>query len=226
MTGECVQISPFGRNDRGVRADLSPVQVGVEMTSAVAAGNPDHALNRRRARRQGLASWVHDAGHAHTPPTAAGDDETMNATRWTAAAVAAALALAGCASGPRLTDVQKHELYRSHAGEPVDSFSYLGGITGWTPLGDEALAVWTRPSEAWLLDLHGPCNDLRFAHAIGLTGSMSRVHASFDKVLVHSPGGMDFPCHIRQIRPLDVKALRATEKELREASVQAREADG
>ena len=49
--------------------------------------------------------------------------------------------------------------------------------------GDEALAVWTRPNEAWLLDLSGPCPDLEFTHAIGLTDNLGMVHARFDKVL-------------------------------------------
>ena len=54
--------------------------------------------------------------------------------------------------------------------------------------GDSALAVWTRPSEAYLLELSGPCPDLSYA-AIGLTSSMGRVSSRFDKVLVRDPTG-------------------------------------
>jgi len=32
-------------------------------------------------------------------------------------------------------------------------------------------------------------------------------------VLVRSRGSISMPCHIRQIRPLDVKAVRAAEKQ-------------
>ncbi len=141
-----------------------------------------------------------------------------------AAMLAAALALSGCASDLGLRTAEKRALYEAHAGAPVSSFRYFGSINGWTPLGEEALAVWTRPSEAWLLTLQGPCPDLEFAPAIGLTSQMNQVHARFDKVIAHGSGSMRLPCHIREIRPLDVKALRASEKELREARVQEREA--
>ena len=140
------------------------------------------------------------------------------------AGLAAMLALAGCATDAALRDSEQLALYRAHAGEPVGSFNYFGSISGWTPLGDSALAVWTRPSEAWLLELTGPCQDLEYAPAIGLTGNMNRVYARFDKVLVDSRGVVNMPCHIQQIRPLDVKALRAAQKQLREARVQEREA--
>jgi hypothetical protein len=33
---------------------------------------------------------------------------------------------------------------------------FFGSLNGWTELGDSALAVWTRPSEAYLLELRGP----------------------------------------------------------------------
>lgn len=139
-------------------------------------------------------------------------------------ALAGLLALAGCASDAGLRESEKLALYTAHAGEPVSSFRYFGSINGWTPLGDSALAVWTRPSEAWLLELQGPCQDMSFSPTIGLTNQMGRVHARFDKVIVRGGGAIGMPCHIGRIRPLDVKAIRATEKELREARVEEREA--
>ncbi|WP_298573591.1 DUF6491 family protein [uncultured Luteimonas sp.] len=149
----------------------------------------------------------------------------MDISKLKVVALAASLALAACASDSGLRTEEKRALYQSHAGEPVSSFRYFGSINGWSPLGDSALVVWTRPSEAWLLTLQGPCPDLEFAPAIGLTSQMNQVHARFDKVIAHGAGSMQLPCHIREIRPLDVKALRASEKELREARVQEREAD-
>jgi hypothetical protein len=104
---------------------------------------------------------------------------------------------------------------------------FFGTLNGWTELGDSALAVWTRPSEAYLLELRGPCQDLPYATAIGLTSQMNRVSARFDKVLVRDPtGGPRMPCFINSIRKLDVKALRASEQELRQAQVQEREESG
>lgn len=142
----------------------------------------------------------------------------------TIAAAATLLALVACASSQGLDAAAKRALYQSHAGEPVSSFRFFGSINGWTPLGDSALAVWTKPGEAWLLALQGPCSDLEFAPAIALTSQMNQVHARFDKVIAQGGGSMRLPCHIREIRPLDVKALRASEKELREARAQEREA--
>lgn len=148
----------------------------------------------------------------------------MNTKSLTTVALAAMLALAGCATSGKLGEAEKLALYQAHAGEPVNSFGYFGSINGWTPLGDSALAVWTKPREAWLLELRGQCPDLSFAPVIGLTSNMNRVHAGFDKVIVRSPGAMNIPCYIGQIRPLDVGALRASEKELREARAEEREA--
>ncbi len=45
----------------------------------------------------------------------------------------------------------------------------------------------------------------------------------FDKVLVRGPAATGMPCYIRTIRPLDLKALKQSEKELREARIEERE---
>ncbi|MEG0194618.1 MAG: DUF6491 family protein [Stenotrophomonas sp.] len=134
------------------------------------------------------------------------------------------LALAGCATTGRLGSAEKLDLYRAHAGSPQKDMQFFGSLNGWTELGDSALAVWTKPSEAYLLELSGPCPDLSYAPAIGLTSHMGRVSAPFDKVLVRDPtGGPRMPCFIKTIRKLDVKSLRAEEKEMRQAQVQERE---
>ncbi|WP_313643203.1 DUF6491 family protein [Stenotrophomonas sp.] len=142
--------------------------------------------------------------------------------------VAAMLAatLAGCATTGKLSSDERLQLYRSHAGAPVNSFKYFGSLNGWTELGDSALAVWTRPNEAWLLNLGGPCMDLSYAPAITVTNMMGQVSARFDRVIVHGSGPMaHVPCRIESIQPLDVKALRASEKEIREAKIAERAAD-
>lgn len=144
-----------------------------------------------------------------------------------AIALFAAAALAGCATTGKLSSSERLELYRAHAGAPVRDFQYFGSLNGWTELGDSALAVWTKPSEAWLLSLGGPCMDLSYAPAIGVTSMMGRVSAKFDRVIVRggNPGMAPIPCRIDTIQPLDVKALRASEKELRDAKVEARAED-
>ena len=126
------------------------------------------------------------------------------------AALAAVLALSACATG-RESGNQKLALYRAHAGAPVPAFRYLGRMDRWEALGDSALAVWTRPNEAWLLDLGGPCPGLDYAFAIGLTSNTGQVSARFDDVLVPDRAP-NVPCRIQTIRPLDAGALKAAEK--------------
>ncbi|WP_407352021.1 DUF6491 family protein [Luteimonas sp. R10] len=132
------------------------------------------------------------------------------------------LVLSACASTP--TDAQRLEVYRSNAGEPVRDFRFFGRLSGWTPLGDDALVVWTRPNEAYLLELMGPCQDLDFASAIGLTSFSGQVSARFDEVIVYGggPGVGRIPCRIQEIRPVDVKAAKVAQQELREAKIEER----
>ena len=141
--------------------------------------------------------------------------------------LALGFALTACATIPKQTDAEKLALYRAQAGEPVKDFRYFGSINGWTPLGDSALVVWTKPSEAFLLELYGPCSNLGFAPAITLSNTMGQVSARFDSVKVHGGGSshMDIPCRIQTIRPLDVKGLKQAQQELREAKLVERPAE-
>lgn len=123
--------------------------------------------------------------------------------------------LAGCASNPAQHDRDQLALYRTHAGAPVASFHYLGRMSSWTALGPEALAVWTTPGRAYLIDVDGPCLDLEFAQAVQLSTSTGMVHARFDHVTPLGSGAHAVPCRIREIRPLDVKSLRVAQREAR-----------
>ena len=126
---------------------------------------------------------------------------------------AACLPLLGaCATDRAQRDADELALYQAHAGAPVKKFRYHGSLNGWTPLGDSAIAVWTRPSEAWLLDLTGPCPDIESTPAIEVTNTFGEVSVPFDKVIVRNRSVIDMPCHIKQIRPLDVKAIRAARR--------------
>lgn len=134
-----------------------------------------------------------------------------------AALTVCAASLSACATGSAGRDAETRARYVAHAGAPVDKFRLFGQLTRWTALDDQSLVVWTRPSEAWLLDLTGPCPDLEYAYAIGLTDTLGTVNARFDKVLVSSRSPVKLPCHIAQIRPVDTKALKADTREARES---------
>ena len=131
----------------------------------------------------------------------------MNATSpCLAACVLALLAAGGCATVPRMSDAERLSLYMAHAGEPVRDINYYTPI-GWTEVDDQHIALQTRPSEEWLLTLSGPC----LAHAMGnpaltISSQFNRVTSKFDRV---SFGDPPFACRIEEIRPIDVKAMRA-----------------
>lgn len=119
---------------------------------------------------------------------------------------AAALAIAaGCASVPQ---AQREAAYEAAAGASVKSFRFFNPLWSWESLGTDRLVVYTKPKEAWLLDVPG-CNGLPFATVIGLTSNLNQVSVRFDKVLT---GRHDFPCTITRIRPVDVARLKSAQQ--------------
>ncbi len=139
----------------------------------------------------------------------------MNRSILTLSALLAALAVSGCATNAGLRDDERLTLYRTHAGEPVDSIQYTGSYNGWTPLSDGVFALWTRPSQAWLVELYSPCSGIDYADTIGFRDANGRLSARFDHVYVGSHGLIPISCTIKEIRPLDVKAIRIAEKDAR-----------
>jgi len=119
-------------------------------------------------------------------------------------ALAAAALLAGCAS------LKKSQLdYHEYTGEPVKSF-YMSNFDGWAPVSKDELVVWAGINKAYLLKVTGYCPDLQFANAIAVTSTANTVD-KFEKVIV----GKD-RCFIQEIRPVDVKQMKADRKILRE----------
>jgi hypothetical protein len=127
----------------------------------------------------------------------------------TFSSVCAAALLTGCASGPKLN-------YTEYAGEPVKSF-YMSNFDGWSAVSRDQLVVWTGLNKAYLLKIEGYCPDLQFANAIAVTSTANTVD-KFEKVLV----GRD-RCLINEIRPLDVKQMKADRKIMREEQKQMRQ---
>ena len=145
----------------------------------------------------------------------------MQNRRMPVLAIAVAMAaLSGCAS-TGMDAAEKLAAYQAAAGEPVDSFNYFGRINGWTPLDDRHIAVWTRPREAFLLTFAGSCSDIDFAPVISLTSQANRVYAGFDKVMAHNRTGIQMPCRIQEIRPLDTARVKAAEKAARDGAQDA-----
>jgi hypothetical protein len=117
---------------------------------------------------------------------------------------AAAMVLAGCAS------LKKSQLdYHEYTGEPIKSF-YMSNFDGWAPVSKDELVVWSGINKAYMLKVTGYCPDLQFAHAIAVTSTANTVD-KFEKVIV----GRD-RCFIQEIRPVDVKQMKADRKLMRE----------
>ncbi len=123
-----------------------------------------------------------------------------------AAGLAALGLLGACAGGmPMREDAQVvRDRYGAYAGEPIDSFTWLGRYDGWESIGRYELVVFTGVSDAYLLKVGPPCENLQFAQRIGLTSTGSAVHARFDSV---TSGG--WRCPIEEIRRIDYKRMRA-----------------
>jgi len=133
------------------------------------------------------------------------------------------LLLAACSSVPYAERVSKQQhAYAAAAGEPVNSFRFIS-LYSWEALGDRQVVVYTRPTQAWLLDLGGGCPDLDIGNSLGLTSDFNRVQVGFDKVI---PGRSGFPCRISQIRPIDMAKLKAARQQQRQISSEPREAAG
>jgi hypothetical protein len=127
----------------------------------------------------------------------------------------AAALLAGCASVPL---AQRQAAYAAAAGAPVNSFRFFTPLWSWEPLGPDQVVIYTRPKEAWLLDVPG-CTELPFAKAIGLTSNLNQVSINFDKVVIDRN---TFPCTIHRIRPVDVGKLKAVQQEQRKIESEPR----
>lgn len=127
-----------------------------------------------------------------------------------------ALALVACASTPpderraqRLVEVQ------AVAGEPVDSIWYQR-LVSWEALGEEHLMISTRVNEAWLLRVDRPCTELPWVNELGIDNRNNRITTSFDSVVAGSQR-----CRIREIREVDVAALRERGRNRPVTSIQA-----
>jgi hypothetical protein len=162
--------------------------------------------------------------YARAASTAAFLQPTMADTmRRTPSLLLLAAALAACATGPTLTTPERLALYRQHAGAPVASFRLdrMTGTQNWTPLGDQALAVWSSPNRGHLIEMRSRCSGLSMTHRISITNSMGQVTTRMDSVVPRSGAATvsRSACRIDTIRPLDGASLRDAKRELREAEI-------
>jgi hypothetical protein len=121
-----------------------------------------------------------------------------------AASALAVVVLLGCASEG---GIARHRSdpgleYAPYAGAPIDSFITFG-LHGWEVAGRDKLVIWNGVNEAYLVTLGGICSELQWVQRVAVTSTTHRV-SKFERVHV----GRD-SCPIDEIRPLDIKRLKA-----------------
>ncbi|HJX86803.1 MAG TPA: DUF6491 family protein [Gemmatimonadales bacterium] len=121
----------------------------------------------------------------------------------------ASLSLAACASTGRMSESDKLALYSSHAGAPVRDIRYYSPI-GWDKVDDQHLLLTMRPTEVWLIRVSGPCLDWGGASpTIQVSTQSGRLSAKFDRI---STPQTPVSCRVEEIRPVDVAAVRASQR--------------
>lgn len=119
-----------------------------------------------------------------------------------------AIPLLGACATTRMSEGDKLALYTGHAGAPVKSITYRTPIS-WERIDDSHLLLTIRPNEAWLFELPSGCMSwVGSGPAIEISNQAGFVSAGFDRVTSNAPGA-PMGCVIRQIRPIDVAAVKA-----------------
>jgi hypothetical protein len=112
--------------------------------------------------------------------------------------------LAACASNSQRNTSGD---YARYAGPPIDSFTYMGGISGWNLVDRDHLVVWTGVNDAYLLTVDQPCGDLAFTQRIGLSSTTHSVTRGFDSVILQRDR-----CRISEIRRVDYAQMKADQR--------------
>lgn len=101
---------------------------------------------------------------------------------------------------------KKTQHYVDYAGDPVQSVKYAN-LYNWQRTGNKSIAVWTKPSTAYLLTLKNNCDALTGQVKIeigGVDGIGGKLQAGTDDVVI---GGVR--CRITQIQPIDLQKMKA-----------------
>jgi Family of unknown function (DUF6491) len=111
---------------------------------------------------------------------------------------------------------QRRALVTEFAGAPRASVSFMRHYD-FEPLGEHTLLLYESINRAYLLEIEDFCPELTSALSIGIDNKTSTLSAKFDSVKVRGRS-----CRILEIRPVDVKAMKAAQKQAREAEKAAK----
>lgn len=129
--------------------------------------------------------------------------------------------LAACSGIPlHESDQEVRDRFNAYAGEPIDRLTWLGRFDSFQPISRNEVVVFAGPSDAYLLRVGPPCDNLQFANRIGVTSTAGTV-SRFDSVIVGRWPGWRDRCPIEEIRKVDYRRMRA---DMRLDAQRAREA--
>ncbi|HEX4266809.1 MAG TPA: DUF6491 family protein [Steroidobacteraceae bacterium] len=111
--------------------------------------------------------------------------------------------LASCASTPLgRQDSAERASYMTHAGKPVDRFTWVTSYRRSAPISSDQILVWTGLTQAYLVTVLHPCANLWFANDVGFTQTGDSVYARLN--LVKADG---WTCGIKTIQPIDYRGV-------------------
>ena len=146
----------------------------------------------------------------------------MRVSALAALSAVSALSVAETPAAAQDKYAQRKAFVSQFAGETKSSMPFFRSYD-FEPLGDDALLLWESPGRAYLLDIEDFCPDLPSAQAIAINNKGSTVNARFDSITVLTRGQQATDrCRILEIRPVDVKAMKAAEKAERELDKNAK----
>jgi hypothetical protein len=98
------------------------------------------------------------------------------------------------------------------AGAPVRYIlPIFGSLYAWDAISDHQVVAYATPKRAYLLDLPS-CPGIEHTPAIFISSKMGRISVNFDTV---TPSTTRVPCHIKQIRPLDIAKLKQANESIK-----------
>lgn len=124
----------------------------------------------------------------------------------------AASLLAACASTD-MPDASRLDMLQANAGPPLKQVRYTEPM-GWDRVDGRHVLLDMRPRETLLLTLNGPC--LEWDMGSPLLAVRSQTGFLLDKFDSVQVVGSQVRCQIDEIRLVDMQAVRAAEKQLRD----------
>ena len=124
----------------------------------------------------------------------------------------AALAAEGSKSARELRMDERREFVTGFAGEAQSSVRF-SRFYDFEPLGTDTLLLYESLNRAYLVKIEDFCPDMPTAFKLGVDNSSSSLNVRLDAIVVRGNR-----CRIIDIRPVDVKAMKAAQKAKREAA--------